>query len=242
MKKSFISIFALMVVVAPAFAGPSYIKKDSDQGYNVTYDYRDKEKNGWYATARAELSFLNWKNKYSAPSWAIEDSDSASDSYSMESFFGGNLSVGRRIDYFWRIDAEVGYIGKFTDKDDGFEFGLSIPYLMANGYYDFDNGLYLGAGIGAAMPNMELDGAFIDNGERAKRSFGVIGGLSVGFAQKLDDNFTLDLRYRLAGISGVKHSREMMGDNGGTPTPFELSVKTGFILDNSISVGIRYEF
>ncbi|MBR1380423.1 MAG: porin family protein [Alphaproteobacteria bacterium] len=236
--KKLVSTLAIMLIAAPAIAAPSYLKRDSDGGYNVTYDYTDKAKTGWYGTARAELSFLNWKNKYSTDYTGVF-TEYGSDSYSMEPVFGGSLSVGRRFGYFWRGEVEAGYIGNFTDKDDGFEFELSIPYLTANAYYDFTSGLYVGAGIGAAMPTTKMDGLyFTDNGNRTHRGFGVDAGVMVGYSHKLDDNFVLDLRYRLAGISGVKQTREIMD---ATDT-YDFQVKTGFIMDNSISLGIRYEF
>lgn len=235
--KKLVSVAVLTALVTPAFAAPaipSHITRDGNGGYDVTYNYKDKAKTGWYVGARAELSFLNWKNKYSSDDPNV-DVNYDDDKYSFESVFGGSISVGKTFNYFWRGELEGGYIGYFDDKDDGAEFSLSIPYLMANGYYDFVNGFYVGAGVGIALPITKLDAYFYDGGDRSKTGFSPMVGLMLGYAHKLDDNLVVDFRYRLAGLNGTKQSRRL--DNG-----YDFENKIGLILDNSISIGIRYEF
>lgn len=233
--KKIISFIAICAATTSAYAAPQLVRRSSNNAYRVTYDYTDKAKNGWYMTGRVGVSFLNFKNKYSESGVNIGD-----DKYSFESVFDAGLAVGHRFGHFVRADIEAGYIGDFTDKDEGFEYTLSVPYLMANVYYDFLNGIYIGAGAGAALPTMQLDGSvFVDNGNRKEREFGGIGGISLGFAHKMDDNIILDLRYRLAGITGVKHKRSYVHED---LTVHDVTVKTDFIMDNSISLGIRYEF
>lgn len=232
--KKLVSILVLTMFVAPAIAAPSHISRTKNCGYNVTYDYKDKEKTGWYVGGRAELSFLNWKNKYSAPTSAIDDASADSDSYSFEPVFGGALMVGHNFAYPWRGEIELGYIGNFSDKDDGFEFELSIPYIAANALYDFDNGVYVGATLGAAAPTTKLDGAFTDNGHRSHTGFGVMGGLMAGYSYRLDTNLMLDLRYRFAVISGTKQTRNIPEG--------KFENKINMIMDNSLSIGLRYEF
>ena len=241
--KKIISLIAVCAATMPAYAVPHMVRRDSDS-YNVTYDYRDKAKTGWYLTGHADLSLLNFTNKYSSDEPGVNASFNK-DSYSFEPVFSGGLTFGRRFGYFVRGDLELGYIGNFKDKDEGFEYELSIPYLMANGYYDFFNGFYVGAGLGAAMPTMKIDGdIFVDSGNRTKRGFGVIGGINLGYAYQLDDNIVLDLRYRLAGITGVKHNRQFQVYDTVNDAYVlrDVTVKTGFIMDNSFSLGIRYEF
>lgn len=247
--KKLVSVIALCAVVTPAFsatkaARPSYLSRNSNGGYDVTYKYTDKEKSGWYASLRAELALLNWENKYSSdvPSLA----GGSSDKYSFEALFAPNFAFGKRFNYFWRAEVEAGYITKFTDEDEGYKFTLSVPYLMANGYYDFSNGLYLGAGVGVAFPMTELiDDAFVSGGGK-ETGVSPMGALMVGFAHTLDDNIVLDVRYRLGGFWGTEQKRTWtagttlpeLGDVSGK----YLENKIGLILDNSISVGIRYEF
>lgn len=229
------------VVAAPAFAAPSYIARDGRGGYNVTYSYQDKAKSGWYLTGRAEVSMLNWKNKYST-TVGVSDSDK----FSFEPVFGGSVAGGHRFNHFWRGEIEGGYIGYYDDTKDGTEFSISLPYLMANGYYDFTNGLYVGAGIGAAMPITKLEAYTVDagdvvkmTGDSTKTHLSAMGGLMFGWARKLDDNLVLDLRYRLAGITGVKQTR---GVSVADVEMYKFKNKINFIMDNSISLGIRYEF
>lgn len=243
--KRFVSLFVLATMTMPAFgapAVPSHIKRSADGGYDVTYSYQDKVKTGWYVAARAELSFLNWKNEYSSSDPKIPG---FSDKYSFKPVFGGSLAAGHTFGYFWRGEVEGGYMGYFDDKGDGAEFSLSVPYLMVNGYYDFTTGFYLGAGLGAAAPITKMDAYVVHNntgavlkmqgGDRTKTSVSPMAGLMAGYSHKLDDSLVLDLRYRLAMLSGGKHSRDL--NNG-----YDFENKIGLILDNSISLGIRYEF
>lgn len=242
--KKIVSLAVLYAMTMPAFAAParpSYIKRDADGGYNITYSYNDKAKTGWYVGGRAELSFLNWKNKYSSDDPKL---GGASDKYSFEPVFGGGVFAGRTFGYFWRAELEAGYLGYFDDKGDGAEFSLSVPYVMANGYYDFDNGFYAGAGVGVAMPTTEMDAYVIqDNGmlikmegdNTKKTAASPMGGVYLGWSRKLDDNLVFDLRYRLAGLTGTKHTRRL--NNG-----YDYENKIGLILDNSLSMGLRYEF
>lgn len=246
--KKIVSIIALCAVVTPAFsatkaARPSYLTRNTDGGYDVTYSYADKVKSGWYGALRAELSFLSWKNEYSTD---IPGISMGNEKFSFKPLFSPNISFGKRFNYFWRAEGEFGYITQFSDEDEGYKFTLSVPYMMANGYYDFTNGLYVGAGLGIAMPRMELVDDAFTSGNNPKWGVSPMGALMVGLAHKLDDNIVLDLRYRLAGFWGTKQERQWatgttlpgVGDVGGK----HLENKVGFIMDNSISVGIRYEF
>lgn len=245
--KKVVSIIALLTVATPAFsatrvARPSYLTRNSNGAYDVTYSYQDKAKSGWYGSVRAELSFLNWKNEYSTD---IPGAGDYSEKFSFKPVFSPNIAFGKKINYFWRAEVEAGYITQYSDTDEGYEFKLSAPYVMANGYYDFNNGLYLGAGIGIAMPKMELIDDAFKSGNNPKWSVSPMLGLMAGYAYKLDDNLVLDLRYRLAGFSGSEQEREWVAGTmigsvnvGG----MHLKNKIGLVLDNSISIGIRYEF
>ncbi len=233
--KKIVSLAVLVALTATAAnAAPSHIARNVKGGYDVTYDYKDKAKTGWYVGARASLSLMNWENEYSSND-PLADNAYNNDEYSFESVYGGNFFVGHTFEYFWRAELEAGFIGQFEDKDDGFGFKMAVPYLVANGYYDFANGLYVGAGLGVAMPKTELDGAAFVSGGRSERTVSPMGALMVGWAKSLDYNLTLDLRYRLAAFGGTEHERTL--DNG-----YDFKNEIGLILDNSISVGVRYEF
>lgn len=242
--KKVISVLGLFSLVATAAnAAPSHIMRDSNGGYLVTYDYTDKAKTGWYVGARADLNILNWENKYSVDSGLTASEDYASDKYSFEPVFGGSVFAGRSFSYFWRAELEAGYMGYFEDKDGESEFTMQIPYLMVNGYYDFTNGLYLGAGVGVAMPITTIDlGATLattDGSDRKEYGFAPMAGVMLGYSHKLDDNLVLDVRYRLAGMTGLDQ-RVNMFIEGENSHWFQNDID--FILDNSISIGLRYEF
>lgn len=234
MKKivSFAALVALGVTAADA--APSYLARNANGGYNVTYDYTDKAKNGWYVGGRLDLNLLNWENEYSSNDPDISG-DFDSDKYSAEPVFGGSVYVGHIFNYFWRGEIEAGLLGRFDDKDDGFEFQMTVPYVMANGYYDFANGFYLGAGLGVAVPKTELDGEAFESGDRTKYGVSPMVGLMAGYTHELDYNLVLDLRYRLAGFWGAEHERTL--DNG-----YDFKNEIGMVLDNSFSIGLRYEF
>ncbi|MBO5834235.1 MAG: outer membrane beta-barrel protein [Alphaproteobacteria bacterium] len=235
--KKIVSLAVLAALTTPAIAAPSYLSRTKDGGYNVTYDYNDKAKTGWYIGGRAELSFLNWENEYTSDYGDIVP-EYSSDKYSYESVFGGSFFVGHTFNYFWRAEVEAGIIGQFDDQDEGVEFKMTVPYVLANGYYDFTNGLYVGLGAGIALPKTELDALNFVPGDRSERAVSAMGAVMLGWAYKLDYNLTLDLRYRLAVFGGTEHVRDFVYDE----TVFEFTNEMGLILDNSISLGVRYEF
>ena len=234
--KKIVSVCLLSAVtLSAAHAAPGYLTRNNDGSFNVTYNYTDKAKSGWYLGGRASLSLLNWTNKYSADDSAA-DAAFSNDEYSFEPVFGGAMFVGRKFNYFWRAEVEAGMLGQFTDKDMGIEFKMTVPYVMLNGYYDFVNGLYVGGGIGIAMPKTELDWAAFESGNRSERGVSPMFGVMLGWSHKLDENLVMDLRYRLAGFSGTEHTRVFEADG------VAFTNDIGFVLDNSFSIGVRYEF
>ena len=250
--KKLVSMLALALIVTPSFAAtkaarPSYLTRRADGNYDVTYSYTDKAKSGWYGSLRAELAFLNFKNKY-----YVEGDYIGNDKYSFHPLFAIDGAFGKRINYFWRAEVEAGYITKFSDKDEGYEVTMTTPYIMGNGYYDFANGFYLGAGLGIAMPKTELVDDQFKSGNNPKWGVSPMAGLMAGYSHKLDDNLVLDLRYRIAGFMGHEQERTwaagaMLDTDGDGVADTDVSGlhlkdKIGLVLDNSISIGIRYEF
>lgn len=241
--KKIVSIAVLAALTATvADAAPSYIARNSDGGYNVTYNYTDKAKTGWYVGARAELSFLNFDvdsvtTRLANPAGVFEGVEE----YSLETLFGGSLFAGKTFNYFWRAELEAGLIGQLEDKGDDLDFKMTVPYVMANGYYDFTNGLYVGAGLGIALPKTEFDTIYLDSGDRKEQTVSPMVGIMLGYAHELDYNLTLDIRYRLAAFQGVEHNLDASAAgvaNGLVSFKNEIDL----ILDNSLSIGIRYNF
>ena len=168
--KKILSVAVLAALTVTAVnAAPSHIARNKDGSYNVTYDYNDKAKTGWYVGGRAGLSLMSWENKFTTD--APNAGELSDDSFS-EVVYGGGLFAGHTFNYFWRAELEAGIVGQYEEETLGTALKLTVPYLMANGYYDFANGVYVGAGLGIAVPKAELTGAFFSGGETDERIHG----------------------------------------------------------------------
>lgn len=235
--KKLVSLAALVALTATAAnAAPSYLERNQDGSFKVTYDYTDRAEAGWwYIGGRLDLNIMNWENE-STTNGPLADS-LGNESFT-ELLFGGNVFVGHTFDYFWRAEIEAGIISEFEEEEAGTTFKLTVPYVMANGYYDFANGFYVGGGLGIALPKTRLQGVAFTGGDGSKRNVSPMIGFMGGWSYHLDYNLLLDLRYRLAMLWGPEQERDFV--SGGTE--YSLTNDIGLILDNSISVGLRYEF
>ena len=196
---------------------------------------------GWYMGGRLALSFLNFTNDTTVSVGVVKES--VSDDYSFETVFGGSVFAGTDFqlsDEWFRGEFEAGLIGRFSDATAGTELQLTVPYLMANGYYDFVYGLYVGAGLGIALPKIELDGPDFVEGDPKKTGVSPIFGAMFGWSYDLDARMTLDLRYRLAGFFGPEIERGAIPL--GTDKYYTSKTDIGFVLENSLSMGLRYRF
>lgn len=246
MKNLVSGVAFAMVAVSGAYAASPYATRTNAysnlaQNYNRNYNISVAKptNDSWYIGLRADFNLLNWTNKYVAQSDMPKRPDDVANEFSFEPVFGGSFLVGKNFDS-WRLDIEAGYIGYFEDRDNKTEFTLQIPYAMLNAYYDFDIGFYLGAGVGAAMPITTIDAPdFADGSDRKNYGFAPMISVMLGWSWNLDDNVALDLRYRLAGLMGSSHKFYPWADAN---TKYYMENKIDFILDNSISLGLRYEF
>lgn len=242
MKKLASFCLASIMAMSAASAASDVVVQRSPVGRRVMareyQPYSVESSKGWYLGGRLALSFLNFTNDTTVSVSGV--SEDVSDDYSFETLFGGSVFAGTEFqiyDEWFRGDIEGGLIGRFEDATAGTELKLTVPYLMANGYYDFVNGLYVGAGLGVALPKIELDGFDFVDGDSKKTGVSPIMGLMFGWTYDLDARITLDLRYRLAGFWGPDIERSADGINF-------VKVKTdiGFVLENSLSMGLRYRF
>lgn len=242
MKKLASFCLASIMAMSAASAASDVVVQRSPVGRRVMareyQPYSVESSKGWYMGGRLALSFLNFTNDTTVSVSGV--SEDVSDDYSFETLFGGSVFAGTEFqiyDEWFRGDIEGGLIGRFEDATAGTELKLTVPYLMANGYYDFVNGLYVGAGLGVALPKIELDGFDFVDGDSKKTGVSPIMGLMFGWTYDLDARITLDLRYRLAGFWGPDIERSAEGINF-------VKVKTdiGFVLENSLSMGLRYRF
>ncbi|MCQ2599649.1 MAG: porin family protein [Alphaproteobacteria bacterium] len=194
---------------------------------------------GWYMTGRVELSFLNWDNKYSTDDGWDPNKEFAQDSYSFEPVMGGSLSIGYMFRNAYRAELEAGYIGAFEDSDATTRFEMQGTYMMANGLYDIKNtGFYVGAGLGVSSLITKWSGVYNVDSKR-DYNFGLIGALMAGYTHQLDEKMYLDLRYRISGMTG---GTQKFNFQDTLNNMHEMQNKMNFVLDNSISLGIRYEF
>lgn len=202
-----------------------------------------KTSKDWYIGVNAMMNLWSWENEYSSDKpgvWLMADSDE----YSFESVFGGSFVVGTYFDSGLRGDIELGMNSEFSDADDFATYKLSIPYLMANVYYDFDSGMYLGGGLGVARPEVTLTGAsFVGDGAE-ENSISPKVGFALGYATEIADNVFVDFRYRLSLMKGVDIARvfEWEETAGSGVEQYVLQVENDLILENALSVGIRFSF
>ena len=229
--KKLISAAVFTAFIAPAIAAPvENVPQKMTFGETIASWFDGT----WYGGIRGELSFLNWKNKYSSSESSV---DGYSESFSFEPVFGGALFAGHIFDAHWRGEIEAGMMGRFSDSGYGAHFELTTPYITLNTLYSFDNDVFVGGGLGMAVPKAEFGFTTFDETDRA---ISPMFALMVGYSYDLDPRVTLDFRYRLAGFFGP--DVKATGYNSAQDIYWDVKSKTGFVLDNSISLGLRYEF
>lgn len=234
MKK--LATFGLLSIMATSMANAAPVAMPNNGGDGFKF-------NNMYMGGRVALNMLSWTNEYDYGGDPLALAASSKDEFSFETIFGGNIYAGAEFNAFditFRGEIEGGMLGQFTDKGQGFEFKMTVPYLIANAYYDFTDGWlrdgwYAGAGLGIALPKTELDNAFFADGDRSERGISPMFALMFGWSYDLNEQFALDLRYRLATFMGTEHKR-MFTDG------YMMTNDIGWIWENSFALGIRYKF
>ena len=247
MKKLASFCLASVMAMSAAYAAPATeaaVVQRSPVGRRVMVreyqPYSVESAKGWYLGGRLGLSFLNFTASNDVTADGVSVDVIGDYDFSFETVFGGSVFAGTDFQLgneWFRGDFEFGLIGQVDNTDAGTEIKLTVPYLMANGYYDFNNGLYVGAGLGLALPKAELGGYDLDGGEPKKIGVSPMLAMMFGWSYDLDARLTLDLRYRLAGFWGPEIERTM---DGGAYV--EVNTDFGFVLENSLSMGLRYRF
>lgn len=222
----------------------NYSEAYDDEFYETEYAPRGKKSTGLeggYIGGRVGVDLLSWENNYRAmPATPAYDTAFAHDRYLLKPLLGGDIFVGLHLNPAVRLDVELGYISQFSDSDSGFTFKLSAPYATLNAYYDFINGVYLGLGAGMAFPKASMDWDYFTTGKSAETTTSFMGAVMLGYSTYLSDHVVLDLRYRLSGFQGPKWTRGVDPAFDGVLTSLEM--KTGYIIDNALTIGLRYEF
>lgn len=204
----------------------------------------NKTKTG-YIGMNLDVNLLNWTNKYKALPVAYNDALNHDD-YRFKPLIGGHIVAGYRFNPGWRMDAEGGFTSEFEDSDNGISFKLSVPYATANVYHDFTNGLYLGIGGGVAFPTISMEWVHFTANNSSKTATSPMGVAMLGYTYYLSESLILDVRYRFAGFKGPSLKRGVTGHtipiDGQEIALNSLETSIGFMMDNSISIGLKYEF
>lgn len=233
MKK--FSLLFLLTMVFPCFANAasgghySIIKKYGGET-SINYD-KEVQPKQWYLNVHADISFLSWKNEYTY------GSDSGTDKFNFKPVYGLDLAVGCKFGKSWRGDIELGYVGNYSEQETEYytnyitektDFNLSATALTINGYYDLQSGVYVGLGAGVALVKASVNHSELN--KVSKTNVSPTGAFMLGWTTPLNDKLNLDMRYRLSAFYGDKF--------------YDLDVQTkiGLIMDNSVSVGLRYAF
>ena len=239
MRNILLFLLVMLVPVAGFAENADSDTKDMYGELNIKVK-QNNDSGKYYMGIHGGLSLMNWENKYT-----YEDTDgsyTASEDFSFKSTLGMDLFVGYTLSKTMRVDLEIGYVGIFSDTETNYyesyvpektTFEFETYYLMANGYYGFKNGLYVGAGLGAALVDVSMDHTAVQ--KKDNTSLSPMGALAFGWMHKLDDKVDFDVRYRLAMFDGRDVVLDMT--NG-----YEVKTEMGWVMDNSLSAGIRYKF
>ena len=210
------------------------------QDYEFVQEEGDSD---WYVSAFIADYMWSWENSYESDWYGVVSSYDK-DKYSFKSVLGGAVAVGSSFDSGVRADIEIGLTSTFSDSDENFKVSMSLPYAMINLYRDFDGGFYIGAGLGIARATAELSGnLFENNGVRRSLLSPKFGG-AIGYATSISDGVYIDFRYRLSGVKGtaVSNSRFLWDEYYGEYEEFNLKVEGGWIMENAIMAGLRFNF
>ncbi len=237
MKKiALITLLAVLPCVSSAarYAGPYKLNK---QSANVSVAREQpimkssirSANSGVYMGLHADVSFLNWKNKYKQ-----DGTDAGNESFKMKNAIGVGADFGYRFNDKWAAELEFGYIGKYSESEkfptDKTDYYLSAMYFGVNGLYDIYNGIYAGVGTGAAVVKSGAEHTLF--GKDSKTHLSPMGALMLGYKYSINEHMGLDLRYRFSVFNGPKLGFDSV----------DVDIETGLITNHTISVGMNYKF
>lgn len=198
-----------------------------------------------YVALRVALNMWSWRNDYSSD-YGGTDLLFSEDVYAFEPIFSGAFAAGTTLGNNVRTELEFGLTSKFEDKDEAATYTLTAPFLMVNVYRDFESGFYIGGGFGFARPTVSIDGLLFANSgsstEKSNITFRASG--TVGYGVQLNKSLFLDMQYRLSGFRSPEITRSFLWQQylNGPYEEFMLKIKGGLLMENSISLGLRFKF
>lgn len=235
------SVAAMLPVAGFSENGLKYsYAKDMYGDLNVGYSAKPvvSREEIFYLGGRAELSFASWENEYKDQN----NLDLGNDKFDFKPMLGLDLFVGYKFNQNFRADIEFGYLGQYKESETEYPvgylphkdtFSFDLYYMTANAYYDIKYGWYVGAGAGAAISHVAMDDSWF--GRKSKTSVSPVGAFMLGWVNELGQNTDLDIRYRFSMFDGGKVT---VDTGGGTAVKTEM----GYVMDNSLSVGVRCYF
>jgi opacity protein-like surface antigen len=195
----------------------------------------------WSIGAKFDFSLISFTNRYSLLS---DPSDSETDNFRAKPQLGFDVSIGYQLSRKWRAELDYWHSGTYSEKDSYMSFDLGASTITLNGIYNIKEWtttcVYIGAGVGAGYLTTEWTapvGTFDSNTDTGKSSIGFTGQLQFGIEEKIADNFSLGLNYKLGYLAGQTQNI-LLGDGSGD----SWVVKTGGILTNTFGLGLRFTF
>lgn len=193
----------------------------------------------WYIGARFIQNFAFFTEDHSA----IEDGDPVtptSVNHSAAAQSGGSVFIGHRFDDNWRTELEVGYTGVYKDTTDGFYLHMSAPFASINATYNTVEQnwgwLYIGAGIGAAVPQIEERS--LSNKRETASSISVMPSILAGWRFRAADAWFVDIGYRFSvyDAGSIQYDYEIDGIDG------VFTNDIGWVMNHAVQIGLTFEF
>jgi opacity protein-like surface antigen len=209
----------------------------------------------WYAAVKYVHTLSSFTSKHYTDGIYCVGGQYCEDKFSFEPMMGFAVSAGKWAGDLWRFELEGGYTGEYSDSADDVEFRISAPYLSINALYNFGGagnetgGFYIGPGLGVAWTQTGVSaggtGVFFFAGGETKREISPMLSLNAGYQLPISERIALDIGYRLWAFGGTDHSRDYQSWMNGDPSTIETHTftnKTGWLINNSLSLGLRWYF
>ena len=202
---------------------------------NGVYSYQEwknlnspekENSNNYYIGIRGILNFIN--HGYYADGGVTESTVDFGQS------LGTEMNFGIALEKNWWLELDLGHIGTYTDNENfsevsGLEFRESADYFLVNGIYVASSGFYVGPGLGIIAHKTGLNAV----GWQEEYSFSPIAQVMVGLEHKIAKDWVIDFGTRLSTFYGT--------DQEFTGLP-NISIRTGFVWNFALIMGIKYKF
>ncbi|MCL2748716.1 MAG: porin family protein [Alphaproteobacteria bacterium] len=232
----------------PPYAVPVAI--DQDEVRPAVIRRVEEPERDWYAAIKYVHTLATFTSTHHTDGVYCVGGKYCVDHFNLVPMMGFALSAGTVYGDDWRFELEAGYTGQYSDSDEDVRFGISAPYLTFNALYNFggakNSGFYFGPGIGFAFPTTEITAGdtlvhFLHKDSRRTVFSPMLAALA-GFQWKFTEQFALDIGYKFYTFSGTEHSRDFQITLTPPTTSHKFTNKTGWLVNNAFSIGLRYYF